>query len=108
MLTRLRMPGAARSIVARVRASAGFALIGAIVAKYDGAQEGLGAVITQHVRGIHAPPADTLFGLVVVCSLLGVLVTWGASALTRLALLHWLVNEAVALPVLATTPNSRS
>lgn len=86
----LRLPGAANSLVAGVRASAGFGLIGAIVAEYGGSQTGLGALIMGHVLGTRVLSMDALLGLVVVCSVMGALLTWAAYALARYALRNWL------------------
>jgi len=86
----LRLPGAARSIVSGVRSSAGFALIGTLVAEYGNAKHGLGSVIIEHVRGINILPADALFGLVVICSFLGVFITWTANWIAKTALSNWL------------------
>jgi ABC-type nitrate/sulfonate/bicarbonate transport system permease component len=90
----LRLPGASGAIVSGVRAAAGFAVIGAIVAEYGVANSGLGAIIIQHVREIHVLPPDALGALVVVCALLGTAVTWGAYAVAKFALRPWLVDEA--------------
>jgi NitT/TauT family transport system permease protein len=87
---RLQFPGAAAGLVAGVRASAGFALIGAIVAEYGAASHGLGAMIIRHVRDITPLADDTLFALVLTCAALGALVTWAAAAIARLALARWL------------------
>jgi ABC-type nitrate/sulfonate/bicarbonate transport system permease component len=86
----LRLPGAVRSIVSGVRSSAGFALIGTLVAEYGNAKHGLGAVIIEHVRGINVLPSDALFGLVVICSLLGIFITWTANWIANTALMSWL------------------
>lgn len=86
----LRIPGAASTIVAGVRGSAGFALIGAIVAEYGGIERGLGALVIRHVTGAHPLPADTLFGVVLTCSALGAGLTFGAQALARSLLGAWL------------------
>lgn len=87
---RLRIPGAASMIVAGVRGSAGFALIGAIVAEYGGIQRGLGALVIRHVTGAKPLPADTLFGVVLTCAALGAALTFGAQALARSLLGNWL------------------
>jgi ABC-type nitrate/sulfonate/bicarbonate transport system permease component len=86
----LRLPGAARAIVSGVRSSAGFALIGTLVAEYGNAKHGLGALIIENVRGINTFTSDALFGLVVICSLLGVLITWSATWIAATALRDWL------------------
>ncbi len=91
----LRLPGAAPSFAAGVRASAGFALIGAIVAEYGGAKVGLGAAIMNHVRDIQRLPADTLFAIILVSSVLGLMFTWAAYNGARLALRQlMLLDEA--------------
>jgi ABC-type nitrate/sulfonate/bicarbonate transport system permease component len=78
-----------------VRAAAGFALIGAIVAEYGGAKLGLGAAIMNHVRDIQRLPPDTLFGLVLIASVLGLLLTWAAYNGARVALRQtMLLDEA--------------
>lgn len=92
----LRLPGAAPALASGVRASAGFALIGALVAEYSGAKAGLGAAIIRHVAGIEVLANDELIGLVVVCSLLGLLLTWGAHAAARRVLRPWLKHGANA------------
>lgn len=91
----LRLPGAAAALASGVRAAAGFAVIGAIVAEYGGAKVGLGATVISHVREIKRLPLDTLFALVVVASVLGLLFTWGAYNGARFALRQMmLLDEA--------------
>lgn len=90
----LRLPGAALSLVTGVRAAAGLALIGAIVAEYGGAQRGLGALIMQHVSDDRALPAMAVFALVLLCSSLGLLFTWGATAAARAALRKQITDGA--------------
>jgi ABC-type nitrate/sulfonate/bicarbonate transport system permease component len=89
-LLQLRIPTAAPSIVAGVRSSAGFALIGALVSEYSSAHRGLGAVIMRHVRGVAVLPAATLWAFIVVCSILGLFVTWSSHRITRLVLRRFL------------------
>ena len=87
---RLRLPSAAPSIVAGVRASAGFALISAIVSEYGTFVGGIGASIVKHVRGVEVMPVDRLFALVVVSALLGLAFTWSAHRLARFATRQWM------------------
>jgi NitT/TauT family transport system permease protein len=85
-LFRLRIPTASPAIAAGVRSSAGFALIGTLVAEYGSAQSGLGAVIIRHVRGIDLLSADLLWAYIVVCSVAGVFLTWSSHRAARLVL----------------------
>lgn len=85
---KLRVPSAAPSLVAGVRAAAGFALIGAIVVEYSGAEHGLGAFLMA--QAIHPTDATRVFGVVLVSSMGGLLLTESAHALTRAALARFL------------------
>ncbi len=85
---KLRAPNAAPSLVAGVRAAAGFALIGAIVVEYTNAKEGLGAFIMAQT--IHRTDSVKLFGVVVVAAIAGLALTEGAYALTRWSLRRYL------------------
>lgn len=91
---RLRLPGSAASLVAGIRASAGFALIGAIVVEYGQADQGLGALIIRHTLGTQRMASDALFGLVIISSFLGVLLTWIAHQVARLLLRQYLRADA--------------
>jgi ABC-type nitrate/sulfonate/bicarbonate transport system permease component len=85
----LQLPGAAPSIVAGIRTSAGFAVISAIVAEYGTLVGGIGATIAKHVRGIETMQPDQVFSLVVVSALLGLAFTWSAHTLARLVTARW-------------------
>lgn len=90
--TKLQLPGSANYIVSGIRASAGLALISAIVIEYGGAEKGLGATIIQYVNGSLALSNDALIALVVICSLLGLTITWFFYSISKLALGHYLVD----------------
>lgn len=90
----LQLPGAAATIVAGARASAGFSLISAIVLEYGGNERGLGALIIKHVRGIAVLRPDDVFALIIICAGSGALITWLTQLLVRTALRRWLVGEA--------------
>lgn len=86
---RLQLPGAAPSIVAGVRASAGFAVISAIVSEYGTLVGGIGATIARHVRGIEEMVPERIFALVVVSAFLGLAFTWAAHRSAELATSRW-------------------
>ncbi len=85
---KLRAPSAAPSIVASVRAAAGFALIGAIVSEYSGTREGLGGFLMAEV--IRPTNAVHVFGVMLVASIGGLALTEGAHGLARRALRRYL------------------
>lgn len=78
---KLRVPSCASSLLAGVRAGAGFALIGAIVVEYSGATHGLGAFLMG--QAIHPTDATRVFGVILVSAVGGLVLTESAHALTR-------------------------
>lgn len=89
---KLQLPGAAKYFASGIRAAAGFALIGAIVMEYGGAQKGLGAMVIQHSIGVNVLSNDVLMALVVLCAVLGVVITWSSYALAKWLLRNYLVD----------------
>ena len=89
---KLRLPGAAKYFVSGLRAAAGFALIGAIVMEYGGAQKGLGVMAIKHSIGVSVLPNDVLMALVVLCSVLGAAITWLSYRAGKVALRKYLVD----------------
>ena len=85
---KLRLPHSLAALVAGIRTTAGFALIGAIVAEYSGAQDGLGAYIMEQT--IHRTDSVRLFGVVVVSSVAGLLMTEATYLVSRRVLRRYL------------------
>lgn len=89
----LRLPSAARYIVAGIRASAALAFVNAVVAEYNFAMIGIGSVIILNTAGVVEQPADVLVGLAVVCAIIGLIITFASHSLARRSMYRWLVPE---------------
>lgn len=89
----LRLPSAARYIVAGVRASAALAFVDAIVAEYNFASVGIGSVMILNTAGIVEQPADILVGLAVVSAIAGLTITFVTYGLAKRVMRPWLVPE---------------
>lgn len=89
----LRLPSAARYIVAGIRASAALAFVDAIVAEYNFAAVGIGSVIILNTAGVVEQPADLLVGLAVVSAITGLTITFVAHVLAKRVMRPWLVPE---------------
>lgn len=92
IFTRLQLPGAAKYFVSGTRAAAGFALIGAIVMEYGGAEKGLGTMVILHSIGVNVLSNEVLMSLVVLCAVLGAAITWLFYAISKLLLRSYLVE----------------
>lgn len=68
-LIKLRLPSGISHVTSGIRVSAGLAMIGAIVAEYVGADQGLGYVITQSTYRLDT---DRLFAAVICGALAGI------------------------------------
>jgi len=88
---KLRVPNCTGTVLAGMRAAAGFAFIGAIVVEYSGATKGLGAFLIAQARN----PTDPVrvFGVVVVCALCGLLLTQVSHGIVRQLLHRYLPAE---------------
>ncbi|HEY6219204.1 MAG TPA: ABC transporter permease subunit [Gemmatimonadaceae bacterium] len=88
---KLRVPNCTGTVLAGMRAAAGFAFIGAIVVEYSGATKGLGAFLIAQAR----QPTDPVrvFGVVVVSALSGLLLTQVSHGLVRYLLRRYLPAE---------------
>jgi len=89
----LRLPSAARYIVAGIRAAAALAFVDAVVAEYGGATVGIGSVIILNTAGVVPQPPEILVGLAVVCAIIGLTITFVAYGLARRVMRPWLVPE---------------
>jgi len=82
---RLRAPSALPYLFSAARVSANLALIGAVVAEWTGAEQGLGRVIFVANANLDL---TALFGAVLVLAATGIVVNALVSALER-RILHW-------------------
>lgn len=88
---KLRVPNCTGTVLAGMRAAAGFAFIGAIVVEYSGASKGLGAFVIAQAR----QPTDMVrvFGVVVVSALAGLLLVQVSHGIARYLLRRYLPAE---------------
>jgi len=88
---KLRVPNCTGTVLAGMRAAAGFAFIGAIVVEYSGATKGLGAFVISQAR----QPTDMVrvFGVVVVSALAGLLLVQVSHGIARYLLRRYLPAE---------------
>ena len=88
---KLRVPNCTGTVLAGMRAAAGFAFIGAIVVEYSGATKGLGAFVISQARN----PTDMVrvFGVVVVSALAGLLLVQVSHGIARHLLRRYLPAE---------------
>jgi ABC-type nitrate/sulfonate/bicarbonate transport system permease component len=88
---KLRVPNCTGTVLAGMRAAAGFAFIGAIVVEYSGATKGLGAFLIGQAR--HPTDPVRVFGVVIVCALCGLLLTQVSHGIARHLLRRYLPAE---------------
>jgi NitT/TauT family transport system permease protein len=88
---KLRVPNCTPTVLAGMRAAAGFAFIGAIVVEYTGATKGLGAFLIAQARN----PTDPVrvFGVVLVCAMCGLLLTQASHGIARHLLRRYVPAE---------------
>ncbi len=88
---KLRVPNCTGTVLAGMRAAAGFAFIGAIVVEYSGATKGLGAFLIAQAR--HTTEPVRVFGVVVVSALAGLLLVQVSHGIARHLLRRYLPAE---------------
>ena len=88
---KLRVPNCTGTVLAGMRAAAGFAFIGAIVVAYTGATNGLGAFVRAQAR--HPTDEVRVFGVVVVSALAGLLLVQVSHGAVRYLLRRYLPAE---------------
>ena len=88
---KLRVPNCTPTVLAGMRAAAGFAFIGAIVVEYSGATKGLGAFLIA--QAAHPTDRVRVFGVVLVCALCGLLLTQVSHGIARHLLRRYLPAE---------------
>ena len=85
ILVKLRLPHALPFLAAATRVCVGLALIGAMVAEWQGSSEGLGYAFT---RAQHSLATDRMWASVFVLAIMGVITLGGIGILER-RLLRW-------------------
>ena len=85
VLTTIVVPSATSWILASLHSAFGFALIGAVVGEYSGADQGLGLLV-NHAQGMF--DAAGIYAGMIVITVLALLAEWALTALER-RLLKW-------------------